>query len=94
MKKIWKYDLGSTPANIVCINIPQGAKILVTNVQHSRFTLWVEIDTEASFVFRNFIIYATGEPFLSEDYMKEAKYIGTVFYDALVWHVYDLGEVE
>ena len=92
MKKIWKFPLGKNPANLIDIYIPKGAKILTANVQRSCFTLWAEIETLSPEVTRKFVIYATGEPFSSKDYMKDAKYISTVFFDELVWHVFDLGE--
>ena len=93
MKKIWKFPLCKSPANIIGIYMPQESKILTVNIQYDYFTIWAEVETSLLTVTRKFIIYATGEPFLSEDYVKDAKYIGTIFQDSLVWHVYDLGEV-
>lgn len=93
MKKIWKYNLGLPGSSVIRINIPKWAELLTVDVQHESIVLWAKVETQVASVSRNFVIYATGGPFLAEDYMKDAKFVGTVFYDALVWHVYDLGEV-
>ena len=93
MKKIWKFSLGNNSANIIVIDIPKEAKLLTVAIQQKCFVIWAEVETEFQITKRSFIIYATGERFLSEDYLKEGKFIGTVFHDAIVWHVYDLGEV-
>ena len=93
MKKIWKFPLGTSSAYTISIMIPKGANLLTVGIQQRVFMLWAEIDTSAPEVTRNFVIYATGEPLIPGGIMREEKYVGTIIYDALSWHVYDLGEV-
>lgn len=92
MKKVWKFSLGIIPANTIPIIMPKGAKLLTVNVQQRNFMLWAEVDTLSPNITRLFAIFATGEPFPSDDLTKKMEFLGTVFHDALVWHVYDLGE--
>ena len=94
MKKIWKFPLGSNLAHIIPIKISKGAELLTVGVQQGVFMLWAKVNTSALDVTRHFVIYATGEPLIYEGTAKEGKFICTVFHNGLVWHAYDLGEVE
>lgn len=81
-KKIYKYKLELTEEQIV--NMPQGSKILSTQLQDGSICLWAMVDTEKPFKQRDIRIYGTGSKITDLD-----KYIGTVQDGRYVWHVWE-----
>jgi hypothetical protein len=94
MRTIHKYRL-QVPDDIreASLIMPQGARMLSVQEQQNRIMLWAEVDTERPPATYRFSIYGTGHP-IDED--NPGRYIGTVLQMGgnLVWHIFDLGEVE
>jgi hypothetical protein len=92
MSVVWKYALEI--ADEQELSMPQGAELLhVANLADSgyhRIALWARvIPSEAPYVRRSLLIRGTGHRISTQ------PYIGTVVtnHGALVWHVFDGGEV-
>ncbi len=85
MDKIYKYSLSLT-AGAQSIALPQDAEIVHFDMQGDTPCIWVRIDPFATVQqTRQFWIMGTGS------YIKDnLKYIGTVMYSTLVWHLYEL----
>lgn len=90
---IHKYPLrfGGEANNI---SMPRGAQLLhvaaqETPVYAASVCVWALVDPEERMVTRQFLIVGTGHP------VPAGKYVGTALMDggALVWHVFDRGEV-
>lgn len=84
MKTIWKFTLehgGET------IEMPQGAVILTAREQGESICLWAEVDTQALYERRSFMVYGTGHQMPN----YKMKYIGTASLEggALIFHVYE-----
>lgn len=85
MKTIWKFDISDRTARM-----PVGSKILSTGFQGGRLMVWAEVDPANSMITRRFIICVTGHNEGEES--ENETFIGTVFTNNLVFHIYDLGE--
>lgn len=89
-RTIWKYTLrGSREAK----KMPQGAQILTAAEQRGDICVWALVDPTAPLVERAFTVVGTGK---DADHLTDAaQYVGTVLlvHGALVFHVFDLGEV-
>lgn len=86
MKIVYKYEL-RVDASIV--HMTKGAEVLKVELQGTGDVpcMWVLEDPDEKVKEeRRFEIYGTGHP-MSE---KEYKYIGTVFPDYLVFHVFEV----
>ena len=91
MKTIWKYNLGLTVRDE--FEMPRGARILALQTQRSEPCMWVEFEgTPTPLETRVFETFGTGHP-MGE---KKREFIGTYQLEdgALVFHVYELLEVE
>jgi hypothetical protein len=81
---IYKYQVGPNGAT----EMPRGAKILSTGFQQRNLFVWALVDPEAEHVVRLLHVEPTGGAPPS----STAIFIGTVFLDWLVFHVFDRGE--
>lgn len=86
MKQIWKFKLSSD--NLV-VDMPANAEILSAQMQGGDICVWAICDVSASTRKRKFRVIGTGWG-CKEDY---GKFIDTVQFCGLVWHVFDGGEV-
>ena len=84
MKKIYKYQLRGVPDSNYKLEMPLGAKIVHIGIQLNILCLWVEVDPDEKSTFRYFRIYGTGHKISAN-----ALYLGTVFDEPYVWHVYE-----
>ena len=87
MRTIWKFPLDF--ADKVEIQMPCFAAIIHVGVQHERLCLWAIIDIDQPLVTRRFRVIGTGHEY--PDCLPE-KYIGTVFQDVFVWHIFEVPE--
>lgn len=88
MSEVWKYALEITDEQQ--IDMPEGAELLHVAEQYGTLTLWARvIPTGQPVVKREIIVRGTGHPIWTQ------AYVGTVVTaaGALVWHVFDGGEV-
>lgn len=88
MKTVWKFNLPLK--DYVTVAIPRNAKLLQVAVQHDyvlpvTIQLWAIVDTEEKFENKQFRIAGTGHKLTAEE---AQNYIGTVFFKALVFHVF------
>ncbi len=86
---VWKYSLGMIPQGTV--EIQRGAKILSVGEQEGIMTIWALVDTDEIKVHRNILVVGTGHVYEDETFDKE--FIGTIFFGAYVFHIFDGGEV-
>lgn len=90
MKTIWKHPLSIEGSeNIIATR--KDAEIISADYQGHVPTIWMIVDPDAPVVRRSIVIVGTGHP-LPETI---GEHIGTLVDDAyaLVWHVFDAGEV-
>jgi hypothetical protein len=87
---IWKYPF--SVADIIEIMMPAGAKVLSVQAQFNELQLWALVWPGAVEEKRRFAIYGTGHPLPAAC----GEYICTVqqHSGALVWHVFDITEVQ
>jgi hypothetical protein len=87
MRTVWKYQLGfgSELTDGIEIDIPHGARILMTGVQGGSLTLWAEVNSDSPTERRRFCLVGTGF-----EVPPSAVYLGTVYPNsAYVFHVYE-----
>ena len=91
MREIWKYILDRTDR--APVSMPKGAQVLSAGVQGDcdLVCIWALVDPEAERVGRRISVYGTGWPIADDP----GVFVGTVSTadGALVWHVFDGGEV-
>ena len=82
---IWKFDL--PVGDQAALQMPIGAKVLAVQVQRGTPCIWAEVDPDAGWEQRLFVIRGTGHPFRG----GERQYVGTFQLEggALVFHVYE-----
>lgn len=86
MKTIWKFNLSKSKTYQLLM--PEGANILCTNIQNGEICLWAEVEDNSNVSeWRYFYIFGTGWEL--PDNLDNYKYIGTVFENQFVWHVYE-----
>lgn len=88
MRTIFKYKilLAGTP-------MPKGAEIIKAGKQGGNNFIWAIIEVgETDIVTRDLRIVGTGWELESPSFTKE-EFVDTIFDGALVWHVFDLGEL-
>lgn len=93
MRRIYKYGLEIKRQQ--SIYMPSGANVLCVGFQDDKtesiIKVWAEVETTNARVKREFRVVGTGH---SLSGCHTDLYVGTVFIDAFVWHVFDLGEVD
>ena len=89
MKQIWKFPLQfPTAIEGQEVIMPQGAKILSTNIQDDTICIWAEVDPDATVnEVRNILTLATGQEISTR---RQRKFIDTVMDGPYVWHVSEL----
>lgn len=85
--KIFKYRVSDieTP-----LQMPRGAIVLSAGVQGTAIMVWAKVDPEAELVTHKIHVYGTGHEIANSN--PELSFIGTVFMDVFVFHVFDAGE--
>ena len=86
---IYKYEYLRDPFDPI-INIHKGAKILSTGVQNRQIMIWAMVDPKAPLVKRLLVMYGTGHTMAKEH--VDFPFVGTVFIDEFVFHIFDGGE--
>jgi hypothetical protein len=86
MQVIWKFEIKTD--DVIKIKMPEGAKILTIDSQHTIPCIWALCDPIAKVETRKFIILGTGHPI--ED-TENLKYIGTyqMYGGDLIFHVFE-----
>lgn len=88
MQTIYKYPLFSR--SHTDIDLPIGAKVLHTNVDHEgKVCIWVYqgLNPEIPKETRRFDYYNTGQKLPGDKYAR--KYIGTIKEEPYFWHVFE-----
>ncbi len=86
MKTVYKYKLPTTPA-VVKLNLPFGYRILTTAMQGDELVFWCLVDSDEKVMIEVIVQVAyTGDEIQS----STPHYIGTVQYNELVYHVFEL----
>lgn len=89
MKKqtIWKFPL--LMADMQCVSMPAGAKILTVQTQDNQPCLWALVDPNASTEKRCFEVFGTGHPVYPD--IDHSQYISTFQLNggALVYHDFE-----
>lgn len=86
MRTIWKYKLNQYSK--LAIQMPKNSNILCVKHFQGDICLWAEVNTTdgmEELETRYFAIYGTGW----EMDLDNSKYIGTVFENIFVWHIYE-----
>jgi len=86
VRTIWKFPL--PVADRILVDMPFGAKVLTAQRQGPFLCLWAEVYSDRSTVSRIFRVFGTGHEMPAE-FGYEDRYVGTVQFDGLVWHVYE-----
>lgn len=87
MRKIFKYQVSELGRPVM---MPSGAHILSAGMQNDSVFVWAIVNPDYPLVKRRIRVYATGE----ELGYHTGKFVGTVFLDWLVYHVFDQGEIQ
>ena len=94
MKSIFKYPLSLDDNPVV--SMPKGARTLSVKMQDDNIMVWALVDVDAPYVDHLFAIRGTGHPVMPE--VEQGDFIGTVFDvvhgHPLVWHIFDLGDID
>jgi hypothetical protein len=90
LRSIWKFTL--RVADEQGVEMPEGAQILTVQNQGEWLILWAKVNPDARAVKRRIWVVGTGHPMPD---VFGLAYIGTVQQadGALVWHVFDGGQV-
>ena len=86
--RIWKFELQIEDMQEV--RMPAGSEILSVANQRGTLCLWamVDVSKKATPEFRYIEIIGTGLP-VASDMGVDRRFIGTVLFDPLVWHVFE-----
>ncbi len=82
MKAVYKYQMAGLRDQWV--TLPDGAKILKCDFQNGILCLWALVDQNAMSTARFFKVLGTGW----FDEVDDFDFVGTVFQDMFVWHVF------
>ncbi len=84
MAVIWKYTLDPI---LTTLQMPLGAKVLTVAAQDGEMRLWAEVESNrpGPLQERQFMAVPTG----IDMYCDDTTYVGTVFLDDLVFHIYE-----
>lgn len=85
MKTIWKFPLRITSTQD--IEMPFVRNTLCVQMQNDSLFVWAEVDPNSPKETVRFQVFGTGHPMPNPDVFL--KYIGTVYPDIFVWHVYE-----
>ena len=87
MRSIWKFKIGAIDD---IVEMPVGATILSAAVQGQEVYIWAIVDVNAPTAKRIIRMFTTGS-YIQTDGLE---FVGTVFVDWLVFHVFDGGYVQ
>ena len=89
MKTIWKFKVFTLIDSRGSVDMPKGAKILSIGLQEDDVCIWALIDTknESKLIKRQFRLFGTGWEI--KEPLKNLNYIGTVFMQTFVWHIFE-----
>lgn len=89
MRTVHKFTV--VVSDLIQLPLPRGSKVVYVEDNKSLtnylITLWVELDTAAAPVNRQFRIYGTGHEIAKDDF-----HIASLRQGVAVWHLYDAGE--
>ena len=90
-RQIWKYTLRDLTPGKSVISMPKGAEILSVHIQElsGEPRLWAQADPENDLVEHAIYIAWTGRDF---NIKGLKRFLGTLQYRGLVWHIFDIGE--
>lgn len=91
---IWKFRLALETLDhqsVTVLAMPTGARVLSAAFQASDLQIWAAVNPEAKLQNRRFAVVGTGLPAAPE--IITGRFVGTVFFQGLVFHVFDLGSV-
>jgi hypothetical protein len=81
---VYKYKLYPPKTTL---ELPVGSKILTVHSQRHDVCIWIEIPNSHSIEKREFVSLPTGKEW---EFESKREYIGTVFVDEDVFHIYEL----
>jgi hypothetical protein len=81
MRQVYKYNIPRQ--ELSTIEIPFDSTFLHIGIQDGLIMMWIEVDPEKDKHPRSFFVIGTGW-----EVPPNANYVGTVFIDEFVWHVY------
>lgn len=87
MRTIYKYQLDIS--DDVSVSMKSGATILCVQMQGERACVWATVDSDADNATRRLNWRGTGHDLSG---VLEHRYVGTVQYHGLVFHLFDRGE--
>ena len=90
-RQIWKFEQHVLSTGICWITMPKGAEILSVGIQQYSGVpaIWAMVDPEAPKVEHMIFIAWTGIDIAFEGL---GRFIDTLQYSGLVWHIFDVGE--
>lgn len=83
MKTVWKFKLEVTDHQSVFL--PVGSQVLTSEFQGNELFVWALVDDQVATEDYQFRIVGTGH---DADGLEGWRYINTVFYNNLVWHIF------
>lgn len=89
---IWKFQLPLARPDkhsTFLVPMPVGARVLSADFQGGSLYVWAEVDPDAASELRRIAVVGTGH--LSTVEILTSRFVGTVFFKELVFHVFDLG---
>lgn len=94
---IWKFEIEDR-LGLQKVEMPQGAKLLRLGCQWPRLdvprlTVWAVVNPTRPLVDRQLALAGTGQPF-PDQVDPESAYVWTEQIGPIVYHLFDLGEVE
>lgn len=84
MNVVYKYTLDQDTV----LDLPFGTQVLTVGMQGEEMRMWALVPDSKSTLRRRFIVVATGERFADSAYNH--GYVGTVFHNGLVFHVFEV----
>ena len=101
-RTIWKFELDIVDSQVMLM--PRGAKILTVQTQlvvepqdhnHVEPHIWALVDPQTELVGHGFLVAGTGHTIDTKDAIS-GEYVGTfqMHGGALIWHVFDMGEID
>lgn len=90
MAKVYKYDVPM--AEVVTLELPEGARVLTVKMQGDHPKLWALVDPSQRLVTREFLLVGTGQEIAHPDTDAEAlPYLGSFQPGhGLIFHLFEL----
>lgn len=84
METVWKFGFGIR--EIVDLEMPKGATILLVECQGDQPCIWARVNPEQPKVVRHFAVTGTGHPTVKPNY----KHVGSFQQPPFVWHLWEV----